>query len=347
SGLITPVGVGTANLTGVYHYVTGATTNTYTASTAVTVVPNPPTTLMHRYSFNDGTANDSAGHANGTLAGNTTVSGGELVIPNSTAAAPATDYLQLPPGILTNAINGIGPNYTVPAATIEAWASFAPNQYTWANLFDFGTQDASGFDSYSISFCVNTGGSPAGVNDAAISDGDNANVDRFNTYAGPSLAGNTNVHLVVVFNPPANYTAFYTNGDLMGFNSNVTLSMAGINATRNLIGADNWPDSGLQGSVDEFRIYNGALTTNEIAATQILGPDQLLSSASPALNASLANGNLKLTWPLAAAGFTLMSRTNLVSGAWSPVSLSPQIVGGEWKVTLPISARTQFFRLQE
>ena len=72
-----------------------------------------PTTLVHRYSFNDGTANDSVGSANGTLVGNATISGGQLVLPNTTSAAPATDYLQLPAGILTNSLYGNGTNETI------------------------------------------------------------------------------------------------------------------------------------------------------------------------------------------------------------------------------------------
>jgi hypothetical protein len=103
----------------------------------------------------------------------------------------------------------------------------------------------------------------------------------------------------------------------------------------------------MQGSVDEFRIYNGALSANEIAATQALGPNLVLSVASPALSVSLSSTQLTLSWPAAAAGFTLQSCTNLGSGAWATVSPSAQMVGAQWQVTVPASGDAQFFRLAQ
>ena len=98
--------------------------------------------------------NDSVGGTNGTLHGNATISGGQLVLPNTTSVAPATDYLQLPAGILTNnPAYGIGTNDNDPAVTVEAWATIKAGQYTWANLFDFGNRDASGQSEYKHS-CV-------------------------------------------------------------------------------------------------------------------------------------------------------------------------------------------------
>jgi len=302
-----------------------------------------PTILVHRYSFNDGTANDSVGSANGALHGNATVSGGQLVLPNTTSVAPATDYLQLPAGILTNSVNGTN---NAPAVTVEAWATVKGGQYTWANLFDFGNRDAGGLSEYDTHVCVH-------ANDnstiAGISDSDNANVDYqfVDLDPGSSLDGSTNVHITAVFNPPAGYVAIYLNGVLAGADDNVTIPMSGVQAERNIIGADNWPDPGMQGSIDEFRIYNGALTADEIAATQVLGPNQLLSSASPAVTASASGGSLTLSWPVASAGYAVLTTTNLAAGNWMDAMLIPQIVGNQWQVILPITGNTRFYRLQK
>ena len=141
-GNVTGVGSGTTSIIAAY-------ASLGLSATQSLQVVNVPTALVHRYSFNDGTANDSVGGANGTLMGNATVSGGQLVLPNATSAAPATDYLQLPAGILTNSVNG--PNND-PAVTVEAWATFKAGQYTWANLFDFGNRDCSGLSEYDIHF---------------------------------------------------------------------------------------------------------------------------------------------------------------------------------------------------
>ena len=350
TGTLTSLKPGTTTITGIYTYVAGVTTR-FTNSVSVTFVRDySPPILMHRYSFNtDGTADDSVGGPawTGTLVGNASVTNGELILPNTTTSSQAGDYLQLPSGILTNADNGIGTNYTVPATTIEAWVSLAPAQQTWANLFDFGTQDANGFDAYSISFCVNTGGSPANNNNAAISDGDNANVDRYNAFSAPSLAGSTNVHLVVVFDPEANYTAYYTNGVLMGINGNVTLTngMAGINATRNIIGADNWPDPGLLGSVDEFRVWNGVLHPDEIAADYAAGPNALPSTA-PTLSTTVSGGSLVVSWPTNnASGFFLESSPSVGSSASWSTNSAVTTSGANYQATVPITGSAQFFRL--
>jgi hypothetical protein len=66
--------------------------------------------LTHRYSFNDGTANDSVGTANGVLSGATWVAGGQVVLPGTSG-----DYVDLPAA-------DIGIN-TYSRLTFELWSS--------------------------------------------------------------------------------------------------------------------------------------------------------------------------------------------------------------------------------
>jgi mono/diheme cytochrome c family protein len=263
--------------------------------------------LTHRYSFNDGTANDSVGSANGALLGNATVQGGQLVLPNVTAATPATDYLQLPPGVVTNDL----------AVTVEAWATFSPNQYTWANLFDFGDQDGTGYSEFDIHVCIHSS------NDstiAGISDSDNANLDYQFIDLGPGsdLDGQTNLCLSIVFNPPAGYIDVFTNGALAGGISNVTIQMSGVQDVRNLVGTDNWfSNPGMQGSIDEFRIYNFALSAAQVQGDYQSGPDVLFPIAT--VTASPSNAvypETPVTFDLATTGvgpFQYQWCTNSVS----------------------------------
>jgi hypothetical protein len=123
--------------------------------------------------------------------------------------------------------------------------------------------------------------------------------------------------------------------------------MSGVQDVRNVVGADNWPDPGLQGAIEEFRIYNGALQAEEIAATQVLGPDQLLSTASPAISVSLSGDNLALSWPVASAGYTVLTTTNLAADSWTPAEVTPQIVGSLWQAVLPLTGTAQYFSLQK
>jgi hypothetical protein len=136
---------------------------------------------------------------------------------------------------------------------------------------------------------------------------------------------------------------------MIAVNNAVTVPFTSVNAVLNYIGRSLYSgDSYFDVSLDEFRIYNGALNINEIAASQVLGQNQLLSTNSPVINAAAAGGNLTLSWPLASAGYTLLTRTNLVTGAWTAVaSPAPQIVGGQWQLTIPIAADSQYYRLQK
>jgi hypothetical protein len=343
------VGLGTATITVSYSGVTN--------TVSVNVVRAPTAVLTHRYSFNDGTANDSVGTANGTLMGSASISGGQLIIPNITNTAPALDYLQLPYGIITNA-TGLRTNYNDPTATyndasvtVEAWATFYPNQYTWAELFDFGNTDSGGLGEYDIHVSVHAGDGDTFI---GISDSDNANADyQFEDVPGAShLDGKTNLYIAAVFNPPAGYLAIYTNGVLMGENSSITIPMAGVWSLLDKIGADVWPDPGMQGSVDEFRIYNGVLSPDQIAADYILGPNAL-STPPPtgvSLGASILAGNLVISWPVSGTtGYSLYTSSTIGTNAvWTLVSTTPTVVGQNNQVSVPTSGggASQFYELK-
>jgi hypothetical protein len=275
--------------------------------------------------------------------GSASISGGQLLIPNASSTAPAPDYLELPTGILTNSVNGIGTNANDPTVTVEAWATVYPGQYTWANLFDFGSQNSSGQSAYDIHVAVHANPSDTVI---GISDSDNANVHYqfWDGGSGTALDGNTNMHIVAVFNPVGGYVAIYTNGVLMG-ESTATISMAGVIAVLNKVGADNWPDPGMQGSIDELRIYNGALEPDDGALTQALGPNVL---PGPKLSAASSGHNVVLSWPTNAAGYSLKSRATVSgTGVWSPVTTTPVVSGANFQVTQPATNTVLFFKLSQ
>ena len=238
-------------------------------------------TLQHEYSFfaaTNGTpeAIDLVGTNNGTLNGDAQITGGQLQLDGSA-------YVELQAGIITNDA----------AVTIETWGDYpGSGQGTWANLFDFGTQDAAVNDSYSISFCVNTGGAPAGDLDAAISDFDNANVNRQNCYApGTLIAGGSDQYIAAVFNPPAGYIAIYVNGVLQAKINGVTNTITpGVRDLNNWIGKDNWPDPDMTANLDEFRIWNGALNGLEVAASYENGDAKINTNAGPITSVQLTAG---------------------------------------------------------
>jgi hypothetical protein len=313
-----------------------------TATQSVQVLsapPAPPTRLIHRYSFNDGTANDSVGSANGTFhngSGASSIAGGQLNLNGST-----NDYVNFGSGIIsTNAL-------ATGAVTFEAWASFNSANTGWARLFDFGASSGSSGANYI--FLSPNNANNGGNARMAVTDGvGNGNETGFNTG---NLLGRTNLHLVAVFNPAPNrqFLGLYTNGILAASTSTGTKQIASINDVTSFLGHSHWSgDPGLNGSIDEFRIYDGELSTNQIVATGVLGPNQVLSTGSPPISLTSTPTNLSLTWPLAFADFTLQTRTNLVLGGWLEVtSPMPQIVGTNYQIVLPATNAIQFFRLSE
>lgn len=65
------------------------------------------------------------------------------------------------------------------------------------------------------------------------------------------------------------------------------------------------------------------------------------------LNVALSGANLTFTWPTIGSNYTLQTATSLSPPiAWTPVSSpTPQLVGGQYTVTLTNAGGTHYFRL--
>ena len=79
--------------------------------------------------------------------------------------------------------------------------------------------------------------------------------DRFSTKTLPLNAWS---HVIIIYS--SGYVSFYINGVL----SNTTASVSPNIPTFIKIGAKSWTSSWLAGSIDDVRIYNRALTANEV-----------------------------------------------------------------------------------
>ena len=250
TGNVTGIAGGTANIIASYG------SQGLSISQAVKVI-RVPAQLAHRYSFNETSGlicADSVGgqNWNGTLPAGGSFGSGQLAL-----SAADSQYVQLPPGILSN----------YPAVTIDAWVTFS-NQLP-RDCFFFGFGDTLGQSGTNYIFCAPQAGRIA-ITDASF-------LREQNAFGNFDCSLNSNLHLTAVFNPPQGYIAFYTNGVLAGINRNVSTPLSSIRDVcsyigRSLYDADPFVDMNL----DEFRIYNGALTAGEIVEEQRLGPDKLL-----------------------------------------------------------------------
>jgi len=321
NGNVTGVGSGTTIIIATYASLGLAATQ----SVQVVYVP---TTLVHRYSFSEAAGTNVADSVGGPAWTGSLPRGGTLGNGQVALASANSQYVQLPSQILSN----------YAAVTIESWVTF-PDQLP-ANCFFFGFGNTSGSSGVNYIFCAPQGGRIAitGSNYAG----------EQNAYGNFDFSFHTNLHVTAVFNPPAGYVALYTNGVLAGINNAVTTPFSAVNDIDSYIGRSLYsPDPYPDFTLDEFRIYNGALSANEIAATQVLGPNQLLNAGSPVISVVVSGGGLTLAWPLASANFTVMTTTNLVTGGWMPALVSPQVVGNQWQVVLPVAGSAQFFQLQK
>jgi beta-xylosidase len=278
--------------------------------------------LAHRYSFNTNWLNlawDSIGMAHGTLWGNAVLANGALVL-NGTSGS----YVNLPGGLVSGSS----------AVTLECWATFGTNG-NWARLADFGNiSGGNGIQYFFYSPHTALGGQRLEL--------------RTNTTTTFDIAGtldNRAVCLACIVDPANSYAAVYTNGVLEQALSNPwpvfsSVSTAWSFIGRSLFSADAW----LNATVDEFRIYDGRLTPDEIATDYKFGPDALALPVS--LVASNPAAGLTLSWPSWTVGYVLQSSSSLTGGTWTTNGFAPVLANDCWQIVLPLADTAQFYRMR-
>ncbi len=323
-GFLHAVSAGTATITANY--------GGFTANQSVSVTYAP--VLVNRYSFHDApgstTAVDSVGGWNGTV-----FNGGTFTGTNLELLGGSIQYVQLPPGILSN--------YT--AVTVDMWCDFPTQLPVNCMLYAFGNTDTNSGLGYDYIFCAPQGGR------IAITGVDPGYAAEQGCGGAGDLSFAQNIHLTSVYDPPAHLEQWYTNGVLVSQNTNVTTAFQYVESTINYLGHSVYTgDPHEDVNFNEVRIYNGALSPADIARSQTLGPSVLLSSggSGPTLTATISGGNVVISWPSAnATGFSLYTSPALGSTAsWTQVSQTPTTVGQNLQVTLPATG-TAFFELKK
>jgi hypothetical protein len=288
-------------------------------SSSATITVKSQALLTHRYNFNtDGDASDSIGGANGTLQGAATVSGGALQLTGNNA-----DYLNLPAGMLQD--------YN--AVTIDTWVNFGAAQH-WARLWEF--TDIGAATQNEFYFAPGWNGTPnAHYYNAGFPWGANT---------GPAGALENGVYHITCTYGDGTMQVF-TNGVLEATVNNLVAPASSAGTVSASIGHSPFADPSIVGAVDEFRIYRGRLAPDEIQASQVLGPNQTLSTAAT-LSAAKSGANVVLSWPVANAGFLVQSSPSLRPPTWTTLTNVPVLVGNTtWQVAMPASGGAQFFRL--
>ena len=208
--------------------------------------------LIHRYSFNDGTANDSVGSAHGSLFNGANISGGQLII-SGTGTGSSVQYMSMPA-------------YVIPAGstqfTIVQWFT-SSNTAQWGRSFDFGSSETNNFFFTPRSFVSDT---------SRLRITQSGGGGETGPVGGPNLNDNTEHMIAAVLDQPNNMIAYYLDGNLQGSVALGANSASGLLAVNNYIGRSQYnADGGFGGKVNEFRIYNRALTGSEISTSYVNG----------------------------------------------------------------------------
>ncbi len=224
--------------------------------------------LKHRYSFTTD-ASDSIGGANGTPQNGVQFSSGAAQFGGQVPSGPGCDYIQLPPGLISN--------YT--SVSFELWVDVGANG-TWEEIFAFGNQTAGGAGANMIMFCPHSGSTPNDFRMSYAQAAPGYNDEYVNKGVG-ILDNLGPLSVACVFDPPRNTMSLYTNGVLVHFSSPVTarFSLTNVYNVNSWLGRSLYNgDSSYAGSIDEFRIHNLALGPLQIAVDNAAGPDTVVTN---------------------------------------------------------------------
>ncbi len=238
-------------------------------------------------------APDATGNGgNGTLInGPTWVSGR---VNNAVRLSATNHYLSLPTSVVS----------TRNDFSISAWVNLT-TVANWARIFDFGT----GTTNYM--FLTPTNSLTSKLRFAIRSTSVSEQIIESTT----PLSSAAWTHVAVTLSGATG--KLYVNGSLVGTNSAMTLKPSSLGATTaNYIGKSQFADPNLNGLVDEFQIYNHALTATEVS---------LLATppAAPAgLTAIVGDSQNKLSWSAVSGTITVynLKRATASAGPYTTIA---------------------------
>jgi hypothetical protein len=236
TGLVTGISVGTATITATYNG------QAYHATVKVIV----DTDLKAWYKFEE-TSGASAADASGY--GNTgTVYGGAAWTTGQTGNAVdldgTNDYIALPAGVVSDA----------DTITVAAWVNLDTVR-NWTRIFDFGSGTSTSM------FLTPKNGANGKIRFAIKNNNSSEQI-----IEGQSALPTGGWHHVAVTLNGSTGT-LYVDGVQAGSNTSMTLKPSDLGATtQNWIGRSQYADPYLDGRVDDFRIYNRAISSSEVAS---------------------------------------------------------------------------------
>ena len=276
--------------------------------------------LQHEWSFNESggsTAFDSISSSNITLLGGCSLGGGVLTLPGG-----AGNFAQFPNGVLSTYSNSI---------TIETWLTDNAGQ-TWARPWSFGGSTIgtnNGFTQHNYIDLIPTAGNANGINGGFWTEFNHGGTNT-DAYMSTPLPVGTEEYVTVTYQVWDRTVRLYLNGSQVGLATNVIFSPSDLGFTyNNFLGLDQWNDAIFNGSFDEMRIWNGAVTPLYELVSSVAGPGVVVTSTVPqvvniSVNASMVVGQ---TQPAAVlVDFPQVSAVALTGLATNWVSSNPSVI---------------------
>jgi hypothetical protein len=263
------------------------------AITSLVLAGQAHSALINRYSFNNlaggapaGTAiTDSVGGANGVIVGDGSLFTGTAINLPGGAGNSTAGYVDLPNGILSS-------HSTV---TFEAWFIVESTTNAWGRVWDFGssvggevTGSGGGGEGQDYFMFAPMQGNDINLQRNALRNldpialgGGTAAVNGAEIDNDPNLASalNTEYHIATVWEAAGTGGTMttYRNGVLVGGPTATSYNATDMNDVNNWLGRSNWTGDGyLDGSINEFRIWDQALDANQVAASFAAGPNSVV-----------------------------------------------------------------------
>jgi hypothetical protein len=223
------------------------------------------TGLVGHWKFDDGsgtTAVDSSGGAhNGTLNdASRWVSAGR--IGGALRFDGSDDYVDLPIGSVIASLN---------SCTFATWVNYYNIGGGWQRIFDFGTAAVTGSNPTIYMFLTPRNGTTNVMRFGITTTGNAAGAESL--LNAPSVFASGWHHVAVAIDGVSKNMQLYLDGVSIVSGTTATLPSALDNTTQNWLGRSQWSgDARLNGALDDFRIYNKALSGAEVAYLADMSP---------------------------------------------------------------------------
>jgi hypothetical protein len=239
-------------------------------------------------------------------------------IANAVKLSGNGEYVNLPDGI-------VGRQHDF---TISEWVNPSQNS-AWSRVFDFGT----GSNNYMF-LTLSAGGGPLRF---AISTSGNGQEQQIN--AAGALPLNTWSHVAVTLSGTTG--TLYVNGQPVGTNNNMTLTPADLGDTnQNWIGRSQFSaDPFLAATVDDFQIYDHALSAAEIAA---LAGGQAGAGNVASYTFDQDSGETALDSSGNGRNATIVSPPSASTPLWQPLPDGPTSTIAAGSTNVPVTSTSGF-----